>query len=73
MVVQEQTRCVLGAAVSRERRLLFSRLRTFAALVFVVYLVVAHIGLAGVMIYSWTVVDGLAEEYPSPLAVFTDW
>jgi len=89
-----------AADVSRERRLLFSKLRTFATLVFVMYLVaalinrsgvvvlldaftgvvtvayidlIAHVGLAGIIVYSQAAVDGLAAEVPSPLAVFTGW
>lgn len=87
-----------AADVSRERRLLFTKLRNFAALIFIMYLlvsltnratlglldafagiftiayvdIVAHMGLAGIIIFSQTAVETLASEHPSPLAIFTD-
>jgi sensory rhodopsin len=87
-----------AATVSRERRLLFAKLRNFAALIFIMYLlvsltnragvvelldafvgvvtimyvdIIAHVGLAGIIIYSQTAVTTLAAEYPSPLEMFT--
>lgn len=89
-----------AADVSRERRLLFSKLRNFASLIFVMYLlvaltnragvvqlldafvgvltiayvdVIAHIGLTGLIVYSPTAIRELAEEYDSPLEMFTEW
>lgn len=87
-----------AADVSRERRLLFAKLRNFAALIFIMYLlvsltnragvvelldafvgvvtimyvdIIAHVGLAGIIIYSRTAVEMLAAECPSLLSMFT--
>jgi bacteriorhodopsin len=87
-----------AADVSRERRLLFAKLRNFAALIFIMYLlvsltnragvvelldafvgvvtimyvdIIAHVGLAGIIIYSRTAVGMVAAECPSPLSMFT--
>lgn len=87
-----------AADVSRERRLLFAKLRNFAALIFIMYLlvsltnragvvelldafvgvvtimyvdIIAHVGLAGIIIFSRTAVEMLAAECPSLRSMFT--
>jgi hypothetical protein len=47
-------------------------LDAFVGVVTIMYVdIIAHVGLAGIIIYSQTAVTTLAAEYPSPLEMFT--